>query len=155
MTAVGIGKISCNFVNDFGFERLVHNLKDINPDVIIVESSHQECKASGPQSLFNPHDGFRLKIIIGDREFISDSTQFQQNTDDVQIPVITAVISPWQGLLHVLREQERCDFDFLKLDDSIINGQEYLPSEGLVLSSCFMGALVSIEVVKKCLNIGT
>ncbi|HHY71497.1 MAG TPA: hypothetical protein GX519_07635, partial [Thermoanaerobacterales bacterium] len=152
LTAVGIGKISCNFVNGFGFEKLVHNLKDINPDVIIIESFHQDSKVMD-QFLSKTPDGFRVKIIMGDKDFISDNIQLQHKAN-VQIPVITAVISPWQGVLHVLKGRESCDFNFLKIDDSIKSGQKCLASEGLVLSSCFMGALVVIEVIKNCLNIG-
>jgi molybdopterin/thiamine biosynthesis adenylyltransferase len=153
LTAVGIGKISCNFINGFGFEKLVNKLKDINPDVLIVASSHQDSGLRGNKSLFNTPDDYGVKIIIGDRDFISDRFRHQEK-DSVQIPVITAMISPWQGLLHASRRHESSDFDLLNLDDSILAPQKNLTSEGMILSYCFMGALVSVEVVKNCLNLG-
>ncbi len=154
LTAVGIGKISCNLINDFGLEKLANNLKDINPDVVVVNSSSQDTEATGNETFFKTSDGYGVKIIMGDRDFISERMQLQQEADSAQVSVIAAAIGPWQGLLHVSRIQESCDIDFMNLDDLIIARQKCLSSEGMVLSYCFMGALVSAEVVKICLKIG-
>ncbi|MDD4569949.1 MAG: HesA/MoeB/ThiF family protein [Tepidanaerobacteraceae bacterium] len=145
LTAVGIGKISYNFTNNFGIEKIVNDLKDINPDITLEEFKHHN---------FKTDDNLRLRIIIGSQDFVYSNVLHFKKDKSLEVPLMTAILSPWQGSLHLLKKQEEIDSHILKLDSPINSSGKHLASQGLVLSSCLVGALAVTEVVKFCLNLG-
>lgn len=154
LTAVGIGKISYGLANSRGIQKLIYNLKNLNPDVIIAESGLYNSEIPDNRPSYKLHDGFQAGIILGSRKFISDTIELLSKSDNIEIPLITAVIGQWQGVFRVLKQQEKLSHDLFKMDVPCSHIDEHFASEGKVLSSCFLGALAAVETVKLCLNIG-
>lgn len=143
LTAVGIGTISYNFQNKNGINNMLFNLKDLNPDITIIESD-----------LTDANNNPKVRIIIGNMDFVHNKISLLDEKNKSQIPLIIAVTNPWQGLFYVFREKEKPYTDIFETAYVEFSKNKSFASEGFVLSSCFAGALGATEAVKCCLNLG-
>ena len=94
LTAVGIGTISYNFKNKDGINNMLFNLKDLNPDITIIESD-----------LTDANNNPKVRIIIGNMDFYNKISLLDEKNKS-QIPLIIAVTNPWQGLFMYLEKRK-------------------------------------------------
>lgn len=145
MAAAGIGHIYCSFDDSRDFDTLFNNIHDLNNDVVIELINSKENE---------PLTNSLVRVIIGSPKFIlssQDKLEF--------IPTITALITPWRGMLKLFKEQIKFDSFIKLLQDQHMNTQNenynsLAFNSGSTLSACFMGAVTVIECIKFYLAIG-
>jgi molybdopterin/thiamine biosynthesis adenylyltransferase len=140
----GIGKLRLSFDNEQNLAQITENLSDLNPDIKIDKCSH------------NSEENISVKIILGNKTFISkilEDTISSKRCDP--IPVLIVHQDSWSGIIYSIYKQE--DISSLNLSEDDVMPRLFdneLYDIGNVISSCFAGALVSIETIKLCLNLG-
>jgi len=149
LTAMGIGHIECYLENETEWESVFDSLKDLNPDVTFRLAKEMP-------------DNIDFNLIFGDASFTSIITKslLKASSETSLVPTIMAVSEGWQGCFNY------CDnWDTLRLfQKSLIQkGFSTSPQDeskaepdslGKLLSDCFLGTLVPIELVKTILDLG-
>lgn len=149
LTAMGIGHIECYLENETEWESVFDSLTDLNPDVtfrLVKEIPHN----------------IDFNLIFGNASFIGIITKslLEASSETSLVPTIIAVSEAWQGCFKY------CDnWDALTLfqENLIQKGFPTSPqndsktesdSLGKLLSDCFLGTLIPIELVKTILDLG-
>jgi Dinucleotide-utilizing enzymes involved in molybdopterin and thiamine biosynthesis family 2 len=150
LTALGIGHIECYLENDTKWESVFDSLKDLNPDVTLGLVKEMP-------------DNIDFNLIFGDSRFTCKITQslLKAASETSLVPTIIAVSEGWQGCFNY------CDnWHALSLfqENIIDKGFPTSPQNrsktessplGKLLSSCFLGTLIPIELVKIRLGLGS
>lgn len=149
LSSSGIGRICLSFENESNMTQILDNLSDLNPDTVIEPTDRQNFKNAS------------VKIILGDKMFVhkvlKNTAPFK--TDNF-IPVLVALQGSWSGIIHFINKQKEINSipNILK-NDFLFNYSDFIEKKiydvGTTISSCFIGALSSIEVIKLCLNLGS
>jgi molybdopterin/thiamine biosynthesis adenylyltransferase len=149
LSSSGIGKIYFSFDNDSNATPTIENLLDLNPDIEIESTDKQNLK------------NVSVKIILGNKTFINRVLKKTASfKSDNFIPVLVALQDSWSGIIHLIPNQEEMNFtlDLFK-NDLLPNFSDFIEKNlynaGITISSCFNGALSSIEAIKLCLNLGS
>jgi molybdopterin/thiamine biosynthesis adenylyltransferase len=156
LAASGVGYVSCYFKDNDGYEKLFSNIRDLNAD-IFIELTNNQLPVSYKNALNN--EDFAIRILIGNYENLKENLTNLSNSQDYPkfIPTIVAINSGWNGFLQTFNSQE--DFNCLLSNPQPLplnsTGGIIEEKEGLILSSCLLGVLTSIECIKLCLNMGT
>lgn len=156
LAALGVGCISCCFIDEGGYEKLFESIHELNEGVLI-ELVNYPLSIENNSSQF--YEDFLVRIVIGKYKDLKDNLiNFStSNISSKFIPVVIAVNSGWKALLQTLVNQEElaCILSNFQPFDSDCIGNDTEEKEGSVLSACLLGALIAIECVKLCLEIGT
>jgi hypothetical protein len=133
----GVGHISCVFENEQGTEILLNNLRDLNNDISITNSMLNDIL---------PGDSIDQQIVIGSAEYAANNL----SCIDSSIPAAIAAYRGWNGYLQVLKPP-------FKIDKSIIPILQQVKDDnmGKIFSTCLLGAVTALEIIKLILNIGT
>lgn len=155
LAATGVGYIYCSFEDEFGFEKLFSNVHDLNEQVTIKLISDKTAEFSS-QSLKN--ENFSIKILLCKYKKLKDALVKLQNikVSSDFIPSIIGISEGFRGYLQTFKSQEAFDFIFknpIALSASA-SEKDTIENEGFKLSTCLLGALITIECIKLCLNIG-
>ncbi len=143
LAAVGIGKLNCMFADNQGQDLLLNNLRDLNGDMAITSDS----KAS---EKIMPGD-LAYRIIFGSETYAIDNLCSEFGSGST---TIIALNREWDGYIQVLQQPEQMDnilAELLKPKRNCITPNKM----GSIFSTCLLGALTTIEVIKLMLSIGT
>lgn len=147
MAASGIGQIYCLLENKNGWDSLLAQVHDLNPDISLELIEAMNVKVD-------------FTIIIGDFDFATriSNVQIQLASHEFS-PTFIAVAYTWQGYVNLCSQAKSVkDFldEFSKKNVFIegIPNQEYFQQSGMSMSYAFMGTLMVIELIKARLNIG-
>jgi len=139
LAASGVGRIYCHFHDAEGFDTLFDNIRDLNGDVSIELSD-------GGNSDF--------RIFLGRPEFM---LKMKKRICNGFVPSIIALYSGWKGGIEVFRNMDGLSSFLSKLvaDDltSDVNTQDD-SIHGEIFSTCLLGGLSAMEVIKLALDIG-
>lgn len=139
LAGAGIGRIACRFDDGNGLDKLFADVRDLNGDVSIEQDS------GGPVD---------LRIYLGSPAFLASNSD---RMFDSFVPSVVSVYNGWEGGLQVFNRKE--DLQAF-LDELPNHGGESGPDaekdglQGGVFSSCLLGALSDLEIIKLALDIG-
>jgi len=142
LAAVGIGKLNCVFTDNQGREMLFANLRDLNSDIsVTTESNTREIMP----------DDLSCRIIFGQESYAAHNLFREFGSGSA---TIIAVNRGWEGYIQVLQPGEHMESTLSELQ-KLIYEMPIHNQMGSIFSSCLLGALTSIEVIKQMLSIGT
>lgn len=150
IAASGIGHIVCSFQCSEGADKILENLRDLNPDVLV---ENKPSKLIGPSLDKNVGEPF-FRVILGGPDFIVNWLEENSSVTvtGISSPTVMALQMPWQGWIWVFKERTSITMETCK-NLSKKPGKDFF-SAGDILSCCLLGALAAIEVIKLCLNLG-
>lgn len=143
LAAVGIGKLNCGFEDNQGWEMLCENLRDLNSDIsITTEGNTRETIMPGDLS---------CRIIFGSETFAVHDLCCESGRGST---TIIAINRGWEGYIQVLPQGAQMQNTLPELQK--LTSECIIPNHmGSIFSTCLLGALTTIEVIKQMLNIGT
>jgi len=143
LAAVGIGRINCVLADNQGQDVLFNNLMDLSSDIAITSDS------KAPEKIM-PGD-IACRIIFGSEIY----AVYNLDSESARgCPAIIAINRGWDGYIQVLQQREQMENILAELQTSKCDCIS--PNEmGSIFSTCLLGALTTIEVIKLLLNIGT
>jgi len=161
LAALGIGKISCYFEDESGYETLFYNIKDLNTD-ISIEIINNEASLKNKDLVQTKNFKPVFRVFLGNSSFIKRITNDFINIENESmfIPTIIALKNQWKGILHTFNKWDGFKSfieifldksSSFKLDSEKIISKNF--DESKIITS-ILGTLVSIEGVKICLNLG-
>lgn len=139
MAASGVGSLYCHLDDAEGFAELADRVHDLNGDVSIGLTD-------GSQGEFRVFLG-RSKFIINNATMIF--TGFA--------PSVISIFRGWKGGMEVFKNAEDVHFFLTKLSDAHPPSGDVVHTnsmEGEIFSTCLLGALSAMEVIKLALGIG-
>ncbi|MDI3480502.1 MAG: hypothetical protein PWQ97_157 [Tepidanaerobacteraceae bacterium] len=161
LVSSGLGNIKCFIEGIEGISPLVENLRDLNPDVNIIEM----IELSDAAEVFhncsgNTEKNTSCRIIFGNYDFIKNIIKSINNINDRckthYVPTIIAAVENWQGIIQAVKKPENTF-----LFNNTVSGHAIISTApanklavGYLFSCCLAGALAAIESIKLCLNIG-
>ncbi|WP_371379745.1 ThiF family adenylyltransferase [Sporomusa aerivorans] len=138
LAASGIGSITCRLADDDGFDKLAARVQDLNRDVSLALAGDQSSE---------------FRIYLGGPQFI----KMCNSAFTAFAPSILSLHYGWQGGMQVFKEAAAFQLFLDKLPDM----QPAVPAaahngsvSGGIFSTCFLGALSVLEVIKLILGIG-
>jgi molybdopterin/thiamine biosynthesis adenylyltransferase len=156
VAALGIGNITCCFMNKEGYEKLFTNINELNDDVLIELVDYQASIVNNNSQYYQDS---LVRIVIGKYKDLKDSfvNLLEDKSNSKFIPVIVATNLGWKAFFQTIRNQKEIDCILSNVESANPSYMEdnIHEREGSVLSACLLGTLTAIECVKLCLNIGT
>jgi molybdopterin/thiamine biosynthesis adenylyltransferase len=147
LVASGIGTIFLNLDNKNNLANITENLLDLNPEIEILTDERNTNNIS-------------IKVIVGDKTFVQKALNKNKCLrSNVYTPILILLQGSWCGIIQLIRVHKELDFAFELTQKYLPDPSSYLEKSfcdaGKTISSCFIGALGSIETIKSCLNIGS
>lgn len=143
LAAVGIGKLNCVFEDNQGWEMLFKNLRDLSSDISITTESNTPGKIV-PEDL-------ACRIIFGSEAYTAHILFRESESCNA---AIIAINRGWKGYIQVLPQGEQMASTLAELK-KLICDCPIQNQMGSIFSTCLLGALTTIEVIKQILRIGT
>jgi len=158
LAASGVGHIVCYFEEDGEYETLFYNIQDLNKDISIVHIDKNDLLESNDIIQTNTYTN-PIRIFLGSIKFMNSFFNMINFKNARKImPAIITLINGWKGTLHTFDNFHELN-DFIKIlsnKPSIIEPEynELISqnSVGEIISTSIMGALCSIEIIKKRLD---
>lgn len=136
LAASGIGRIDCHFEDAAGFEKLSAGIQDLNSDVSIG-------LAGGSNVDF--------RIFLGRPAFVGRQ---QDSIMNGFVPTVISLYSGWQGGSAVFKNKDCLQLFLATLQATPAGDFPGDCMKGEVFSTCLLGALDALEVIKLSLGIG-
>lgn len=143
LAAVGIGNLNCVFEDNQGREKLFENLKDLSSDISITTEVNTREKII--------QDDLSCRIIFGSETYAVHNL-FRES--GIGSEAIIAINRGWEGYIQVLQQGEQMENTLAELQ-KLICECTIQNQMGSIFSTCLLGALTTIEVIKLMLSIGT
>lgn len=148
LTAIGIGHIDCFFESKVGWESTLATLSDLNPDVTFQLSDN-----------FVTDTDFTF--VIGNTGYATKmSTLLINSASSIISPTFISINEAWLGCFGLCQDKNEISAfletikkkGFFEKQDFTID--HFSDNLGMLLSTCFVGTLLAIEIVKSRLKIG-
>lgn len=157
MAASGIGQIYCHLESKNRSESFLAHVRDLNPDVNIDMVEDVNAIRNQFSSIEDTAD---FNILVGDLDFVTKISNLLINPDSYEFPpTLIAVSHAWQGYIKLCNSIQSVKDFLTEISEKPIfieNIPHYEDFKrlGMSMSHSFIGALVSVELVKARLNIG-
>lgn len=157
LAASGVGHIVCYFEDDNEYEALFHNINDLNKDISILHIDKNDLLKNNDLLLSNTNANL-ISIFSGSIRFINAIFNINYNNEIKFIPAIITLTNGWKGTLQTFDNFDEFN-DFINIITNKCNiiepdYNEFVSfnSIGKILSTSIIGAISSIEIIKKCLE---
>lgn len=153
LAAAGIGRISCCFIDDMGYEEIFENIRDINNEcrVKIIDTGN----LNGENTL-DSKESFSLSIFLLVKNKVREALKHYSVIEKKygSTPVIFSLYNGWRAFICYFDKFSDISEIYSDIYDIKNENMNICESEGSIFSSGLLCGLASLEALKFHLKIG-